>query len=128
MSDYQLTMTLEGVDSSAAQVRVWIDPRPTGDLTSEREIELVRDAEASWSGMFSAEGEAFTYRVGIRAEAGGCWSLSVRDAGRDGEELLFDSDLLTMAKEWLVGSCESALPDESDPFGQSDKQPLLKVS
>jgi hypothetical protein len=109
VSDYQLTMTLEGIDPNDAQVRVWIDSQPSGDPSSEQEIELVRDAEASWSGLFSAEGEAFIYRVGICAAPGGCWSLSVRDAAQDGEELLYDSDMLTMAKEWFVGSCEPPL-------------------
>jgi hypothetical protein len=108
-------MTLEGIDPSDAQVRVWIDSKPTGDLSSEQELELVRDAEASWSGLFSAEGEAFIYRVGICAPPGSCWSLSVRDAADDGEELLFDSDMLTMAKEWLVGSCEPDLFESRQP-------------
>lgn len=124
MSAYQLTMRLEGIDPNEAQVRVWIDAQPTGDLSSEQEIELVRDEEASWSGLFSAEGEAFIYRVGIRAAPGSCWSLSVRDAAQDGEELLFDSDMLTMAKEWLIGSCEPPLLEAPEP---SAKQ-LLRLS
>jgi hypothetical protein len=105
MSDYRLTMKLEGVEASDVQVRAWID-EPSGGLSSEQEVELVQVDDASWSGLFSAEGEAFNYRVGICATPGSCWCLSLRDAGQDGEELLFDSDMLTMAKEWFVGSCE----------------------
>ena len=101
-------MTVEGADSCVAQVRVWIDGQLQGDLSSEQELDLVHDDEVSWSGLFSSEGEAFIYRIGICATPGSCWSLSVRD-NRDGNELLFDSDLLTMAKEWLVGSCEPRL-------------------
>jgi hypothetical protein len=117
MSEFQLKMTLDGVKSGDAQVRVWIDTELGGDLSCEQEIDLVRDdEEASWSGLFSAEGEAFIYRVGICATPGTAWSLSVRDASNDGGELLFDSDLLTMAKEWLIGSCEPSA-SESDEQG-----------
>lgn len=118
MSEYQLKMTLDGMGSGEAQVRVWIDSQLTSDLSSEHELELVRDDEASWSGLFSAEGEGFVYRVGICAAPGTAWSLSVRDAAGNGDELLFDSDLLTMAKEWLVGSCEPTT-DESDDRNDS---------
>lgn len=104
MSDYQLTMSVESTDRGAAKVRVWIDPHLKADLSSEQELDLVQDDESSWSGLFSYEGEAFMYRIGICAPPGSCWSLSVRDR-RDGNELFFDSDRLTMAKEWLVGSC-----------------------
>ena len=115
MSEFQLKMTLDGVNASDAQVRVWIDTELGGDLSCEQEIDLVRDdEESSWSGLFSAEGEAFIYRVGIRATPGTAWSLSVRDASSDGEELLYDSDLLTMAKEWLIGSCDPSTSDEKD--------------
>ena len=113
MSEYQLKMTLGGIGSAVAQVRVWIDSQLTSDLSSEHELELVRDDEASWSGLFSASGEGFVYRVGICAAPGTAWSLSVREAN-NGDELLFDSDLLTMAKEWLVGSCEPAELESDD--------------
>lgn len=113
MSEFQLKMTLDGVNAGDAQVRVWIDTELGGDLSCEQEIDLVRDdEESSWSGLFSAEGEAFIYRVGIRATPGTAWSLSVRDAGSDGDELLYDSDLLTMAKEWLIGSCDPNCSDD----------------
>jgi hypothetical protein len=115
MSEFELKMKLDGVKSGDAQVRVWIDTELGGDLSCEQEIDLVRDdEESSWSGLFSADGEAFIYRVGIRATPGTAWSLSVRDASTDGDELLFDSDLLTMAKEWLIGSCDPWPPGDDD--------------
>ena len=115
MSEFQLKMTLDCLNASDAQVRVWIDTELGGDLSCKQEIDLVRDdEESSWSGLFSAEGEAFIYRVGIRATPGTAWSLSVRDARSDGEELLYDSDLLTMAKEWLIGSCDPSCSSDEE--------------
>jgi hypothetical protein len=63
--------------------------------------------------LISAESEAFIYRVGICAAPGTAWSLCVRDAESQGSDLLFDSDMLTMAKEWLIGSCDRG-PDDDD--------------
>lgn len=105
VSNYRLTMTLEGAHPDEVEVRAWIDEE---SLVNEHEIELTREAQ-TWSGLFSAEGQAFIYRVGICAPPGSCWSLSVCAAAQDGPELLFDSDMLTMAKEWLVGSCDAVL-------------------
>jgi hypothetical protein len=85
---------------------MWIDDQQSGDLTSEQEVQLRREEEAGWSAAFSADGP-FMYRVGIVAAPGTRWSLSF-SAGND--ELLFDSDELTMTKEWLLGTCE-ALPE-----------------
>jgi hypothetical protein len=101
-------MRLEGSASEVVQVRVWIDAELTGDLSSEQEIELVRDDETTWSGVFSAEGEAFMYRIGICAAPGTPWSLTVHKC-REGDELLCDGDMLTMAKEWLIGSCDPVM-------------------
>ena len=103
MSDYQLLVRLEGADPRVTQVRVWIDDQLSGDLSSEREIALVREAGA-WSAQFSVNGSAFIYRVGIFAGRGARWSLSIR--GADDRETLFDSDEMTMPKEWLVGTCD----------------------
>jgi len=114
MSEYQLTMTLDGVGSSDAQVRVWVDTQLTGDLDCEHEIDLVCDDEMSWSGLFAAEDEVFIFRVGIYATPGTAWSLSVRDASANGDELLFDADMLTMAKEWVIGSCDPTGPEAND--------------
>lgn len=115
VSEYQLKMTLDGRGSGDAQVRVWIDNELSSDLSSEHELQLVRDDEASWSGLFSAEGDGFVYRVGICASPGTAWSLSVRDEAGQGDELLFDSDLLTMAKEWLLGTCEAPVDEPIEP-------------
>jgi hypothetical protein len=113
MSDYQLTLTIESADERTPQVRVWIDDQPAGDLSSEQEIKLVRESDASWCARFSSRGDAFIYRVGIYAAPNSRWSLSLRAAGDDGEEFLFDSDELAMTKEWLVGTCELTQRDSS---------------
>jgi hypothetical protein len=118
MSDFQLTLTIESAGERAPQVRVWIDDQPAGDLSSEQEIELVHDAEASWSAYFSSRGDGFIYRVGIYAAPNSRWSLSLRHAGHNGAEFLFDSDELAMPKEWLVGTCELA-QRESSPVSQA---------
>jgi hypothetical protein len=104
MFDYQFMIKLDGIAERSAQVRVWIDDQLAGDLSSEKEIALVRETQDSWSARLSTHG-AFIYRVGIFAAPGTRWSLSFR-SGREQEELLFDSDELTMPKEWLVGTCE----------------------
>jgi len=117
VSEYQLKMTLDGLGSGEAQIRVWIDDELSSDLSSEHELKLVRDDEASWSGLFSAESDRFVYRVGICAQPGTAWSLSVRDEAGEGDELLFDADLLTMAKEWLLGTCEAQTDEPIEPEG-----------
>jgi hypothetical protein len=104
MSEFELKITIDESNQEAVQVRAWIDPEPSGDLSSEQEIELVPHNGTSWLGRFSTRGEAFTYRVGICAKPSAVWSLSVRDARSNGNELMFDADMLTMAKEWLVGT------------------------
>jgi hypothetical protein len=106
MSDYHFTIKLEDISEGAPQVRVWIDDQLAGDLSSEKEIVLVRETRDSWTAQVSTQGSSFIYRVGIFAAPGTRWSLSFRDE-RDQQELLFDSDELTMPKEWLVGTCEA---------------------
>jgi hypothetical protein len=106
MPDYQFSLRLDGVERSPAQVRIWIDDELHEDLSSEKEIPLSHDDEENcWAARFHANGSAFIYRIGIYAGRGARWSLSFRD-GERGDELLFDSDELTMPKEWLVGTCE----------------------
>jgi hypothetical protein len=104
MFDYQFVLKLEDAEGSAPEIRMWIDDQFSHDLSSEQEIGLVREEELSWSGRFETRG-AFIYRIGIVARPGSHWSISFSNAS-DGEELLFDSDDLTLAKEWLVGTCE----------------------
>jgi hypothetical protein len=103
MTVHQFTLKLDTASEIEPQVRMWIDDQQNGDLTSEQEVQLCREEEAGWSAAFSADGP-FMYRVGIVAAPGTRWSLSFR-AGDD--ELLFDSDELTMTKEWLLGTCEA---------------------
>jgi hypothetical protein len=109
MSDYQFVLKLEASDQSSPQVRVWVDDQLAGDLSSEQEIKLERTADGVWSAHFSAR-DVFMYRVGIYAAPGSQWSLSFFSGGDDARELLFDSDELTAAKEWLVGTCEHSDP------------------
>ena len=102
MTVHQFMLKLETATGIEPQVRMWVDSQQSTDLASEQEVSLTREEEAEWSGEFSAEGP-FLYRVGIVAAPGTRWSLSFR-AGED--ELLFDSDELTMSKEWLLGTFE----------------------
>ena len=111
MSDYQLLVRLEGTRPGTTQVRVWIDDQLSGDLSSEREIALVRE-DGAWSAEFSVSGNAFIYRVGLFAGRGTRWSLSIR-RGPDDRETLFDSDEMTMPKEWLVGTCDDGFRSPS---------------
>jgi hypothetical protein len=106
MSEYQFVLKLEGNGQLESQVRIWIDDQLGGDLSSEQEIELSRESDDTWVAEFSAR-DAFMYRVGIAAVAGSQWSLSFSSVGANSQELLFDSDELTLAKEWLVGTCEA---------------------
>jgi hypothetical protein len=105
MTDHEFVLTLETTPGIQPQVRMWIDDQRIGDLTSEQEVQLVPDGAAGWSAAFRAEGP-FMYRIGIVAAPGSRWALAFRTAGERPEELLFDADELTMAKEWLVGTCE----------------------
>jgi hypothetical protein len=107
MSDYKFVLKLDASDQSAPQVRVWVDDQLTGDLSSEQEITLERDSDDQWSAHFTAR-DVFMYRVGIYAAPGSRWALSFFSGGNDERELLFDSDELTLAKEWLVGTCENS--------------------
>ena len=50
----------------------------------------------------------------IVAASGSRWALEFRTTGEEAQELLFDSDELTMTKEWLVGTCEGAEPCVTD--------------
>jgi hypothetical protein len=85
---------------------MWIDDQQTSDLASEHEVKLVRDGSAAWVAAFQARGP-FLYRIGIVAAPGSRWILEFRATGEQPEELLYDSDELTMTKEWLIGTCEN---------------------
>ena len=107
MIEHEFVLTLEtganpGVEP---QVRMWIDDQQTCDLASEQEVKLIRGRAAEWVAAFSVRGP-FMYRIGIVAAPGSRWALAFRTKGEQAEELLYDSDELTMTKEWLVGTCE----------------------
>jgi hypothetical protein len=106
MSDYVITLKLEADDDSDVQARIWIDSDLPGDLWSEAELHLDRVGPGAWSGQFSADHGRFMYRVGMLALPGTIWSLSIQSRGDQARELLFDSDEVTLPKEWLVGMCE----------------------
>jgi len=109
MTEHEFVLTLEtGANVSVEpQVRMWIDDQQSSDLASEQEVKLVRDGAAEWVAAFSARGP-FLYRIGIVAAPGSRWALAFRTTGEQAEELLYDSDELTMTKEWLIGTCEGA--------------------
>jgi hypothetical protein len=106
MADYVITLKLEVDDDSDVQARIWIDSDLPGDLWSEAELPLEHVGPGTWSGQFSAEHGRFMYRVGILAQPGTIWSLSIQSLIGQVRELLFDSDEVTLPKEWLVGMCE----------------------
>lgn len=105
MSEHAFVLKLESKPGVEPQVRMWIDDQETCDLASEQEVQLVRDGSTAWSAAFDARG-SFTYRVGIVAAPGTRWALQFRSTGEEATELLYDADELTMAKEWLIGTCE----------------------
>ncbi|HTU62479.1 MAG TPA: hypothetical protein VMF89_28660 [Polyangiales bacterium] len=107
MTEHEFVLTLEtGANAGVEpQVRMWIDDQQSSDLASEQEVKLVRDGSAEWVAAFSARGP-FLYRIGIVAAPGSRWALAFRTTGEQPEELLYDSDELTMTKEWLIGTCE----------------------
>jgi hypothetical protein len=108
MPDYEIKLTLDVEPDANPQARIFIDTDLRGDLTSEMEVALRHEAAGSWSARFSAASGRFMYRVAMLAEPGSIWSLSIASLGERGEELLFDSDEVTLPKEWLVGSCEDS--------------------
>jgi hypothetical protein len=107
MTEHEFVLTLEtGANAGVEpQVRMWIDDQQSSDLASEQEVKLMRDGAAEWVAAFSARGP-FLYRIGIVAAPGSRWALAFRTTGERPEELLYDSDELTMTKEWLIGTCE----------------------
>jgi hypothetical protein len=114
MSEHEFVLNIDVAERAEPEVRMWIDDPQTHELSSEREIRLVRTAQSAWSGRFEAHGP-FIYRIGIVAASGSHWALEFRTTGEEAQELLFDSDELTMTKEWLVGTCEGAEPLPHQP-------------
>jgi hypothetical protein len=104
------------VDSDAAlpgpEVRAWIDLRPEFGLGSEIELPLRRRGKREWVGTFAVgdrEPRYFLYRVALAAHIGASWELTIRRRGAT-TPLLCDADTLSIAKCWLVGSCDG--PEE----------------
>jgi hypothetical protein len=112
MTEHEFVLKLETTPGIEPQVRMWIDDQQTSDLGSEQEVNLVCSGGEAWSAAFRAQGP-FMYRIGIVAAPGSRWALAFRTTGEAPEELLFDSDELTMTKEWLVGTCEEL--ESSEP-------------
>jgi hypothetical protein len=109
MSEHHIVLQIDVAEGIEPEVRMWLDDQQTCDLESEREVRLTRSTARAWTARFEAK-NAFFYRIGIAAAPGCRWSLSLHDATQ--RELLFDSDELTMTKEWLLGSCD---PQDLEP-------------
>ena len=124
MPDYVITLKLEVNDDSDVQTRIWIDSDLPGDLWSETELKLEHAGPGAWVGRFSAEHGRFMYRVGMLAQPGTIWSLSIQTLGAQGRELLSDSDEVTLPKEWLIGMCE----DFAGPRRLFDLRELPRLS
>jgi hypothetical protein len=105
MIEHHFVLNIDRAGGVEPQVRMWIDDQQTSNLFSEREVTLVRETLSSWSARFIADGP-FIYRIGIVASPGSRWALAFRTVGDDAQELHYDSDELTMPKEWLIGTCE----------------------
>jgi hypothetical protein len=89
------------------EARAWVDLEPDGDLHSEIELPLHRHGLWRWIGVMGVADptpECFFYRLGIVGHAGAQWSIKVRDRNL-GRDILVDTDTLTSAKCWLIGSC-----------------------
>jgi hypothetical protein len=108
MPDYEIKLKLDVEADANPQARIFIDTDLRGDLTSEIEVALQHEAAGHWCARFSAASGRFMYRIAMLAEPGTVWSLSITSLGKFAEELLFDSDEITLHKEWLVGSCEDS--------------------
>jgi hypothetical protein len=119
MIEHHFMLNIDRASSVEPQVRMWIDDQQTSNLFSEREVTLVRETVSSWSARFIADGP-FTYRIGIVAVPGSRWSLAFRTVGADPQELHYDSDELTMPKEWLIGTCEESEADADAPRATMD--------
>jgi hypothetical protein len=111
MIDLRFSIETDGRKRAESEVRAWIDLKPEVGLGSEIELPLRRRGTCEWHGSFAA-GRAglpyFLYRIGIAGREGAAWELSIRQRG--GTVLMHDADVSTMAKYWLVGSCDIPIP------------------
>jgi hypothetical protein len=105
---YELRVEIESSEPTEPEVRAWIDQHLHGDLATEVELKLRRDEDGAWLGEFDlsdSDDAGFAYRVGVVAESGAVWTLSIGQRGNEAFKLLEDSDVLTERKHWLVGTC-----------------------
>lgn len=106
MPCYELNVQLNRGTDREPVVRVWVDPDPDADLGSEVELPLRRRAMLEWTAIFIAPRGPFLYRIGLVAEPGSVWEVSIRQRGPRQREVLFDSDLMVSSKQWLLGTCD----------------------
>jgi hypothetical protein len=106
--DLRMSLNVEA-GAAAPEVRAFIDLQPERGLGSEIELPLRRRGKREWVGTF-AVGESqpryFLYRVALAAHVGASWELLIRERGSR-TPLLTDADTFTLAKCWLVGSCDA---------------------
>ena len=105
---YELRVEIVSSEPTESEVRAWIDRHMHGDLETEVELKLRRDEDGAWLGEFDLSDTSdagFAYRVGVVAESGAVWSLSIGQRGNEEFKLLEDSDVLTERKHWLLGTC-----------------------
>jgi hypothetical protein len=105
---YELRVKIVGSEPTESEVRAWIDRNLAGDLATEEELPLRRDEDGAWLGEFDLSDNCdpgFAYRIGVVAESGAVWSLSIGQRGNAESILLEDSDVLTERKHWLLGTC-----------------------
>jgi hypothetical protein len=105
---YELRVEIVSSEPTESEVRAWIDRHMHGDLATEVELKLRRDEDGAWLGEFDLSDTSdagFAYRVGVVAESGAVWSLSIGQRGNEEFKLLEDSDVLTERKHWLLGTC-----------------------
>lgn len=91
------------------EVRAYVDLQPDRGLGSEIELPLRRRGKREWVGTFAvgaSQPRYFLYRVALAAHVGASWELLIRERG-SGTPLLTDADTVTLAKCWLVGSCDA---------------------
>jgi hypothetical protein len=111
---YELTINLEDcTENDEVIVRAWIDCLQSAELTEEVELALSKQSGRKWTANFcvpaESDDDAFVYRVGMVAQPGASWSLRIRERtdARVSRTLLEDGDVLTMRKEWLIGTCST---------------------
>jgi hypothetical protein len=109
--DLHFSLETDGRNRDTSEVRAWIDLQPDVGLGSEIVLPLRRRGARDWHGSFGVGRNGlnyFLYRIGIAGHEGAAWELTLRE--RRGAVLMHDADVSTMAKYWLVGSCDIPVP------------------